>query len=159
MREILEDHVKMSVAEAARRLRVSRPALYAVLNGTSAVTAEMALRFTRLTGGSPDLYLQMQVARDLWRAAQRLHDELAEIEPGDPTVSTSIQRDYGRLQPAVLPPIKRSARNFDQGRASLSRTGRPTAPQEEAVIARSLPKPPRTRTPLPGGARRGRSGR
>jgi addiction module HigA family antidote len=93
MREILEDHVKMSVAEAARRLRVSRPALYAVLNGTSAVTAEMALRFTRLTGGSPDLYLQMQVARDLWQAAQRLHDELAEIEPGDPAVSLSMQRD------------------------------------------------------------------
>jgi addiction module HigA family antidote len=158
MREILEDHVKMSVAEAARRLRVSRPALYAVLNGTSAVTAEMALRFTRLTGGSPDLYLQMQVARDLWQAAQRLHDELAEIEPGDPAVSLSMQRDYGRLQLAVLP-IKRSARNLDQGGASPAGTGRPTLPQEGAIIARSLPKPPRTRTPLPGGARRGRSGR
>jgi addiction module HigA family antidote len=157
MREILEDHVKMSVAEAARRLRVSRPALYAVLNGTSAVTAEMALRFTRLTGGSPDLYLQMQVARDLWQAAQRLHDELAEIEPGYPTVPTSMQRDYGRLQPAVLP-IKRSALNFDQGGAPPARAGRPTAAQG-AVIARSLPKPPRTRTSLPGGARRGRSGR
>ena len=53
MREILEDHVKMSIAEAARRMKISRPALHAVLNGTSAVTADMALRFTRLTGGTP----------------------------------------------------------------------------------------------------------
>ena len=82
MREILEEHVKMTIAEAARRMKVSRPALYAVLNGTASVTADMALRFARLTGGSPDLYLQMQIASDLWSAEQRLHDELAEIAPG-----------------------------------------------------------------------------
>src|SRR5262249_30415637 len=48
MREILEEHTKMTIAEAARRMKVSRPALYTVLNGTAAVTAEMALRFARL---------------------------------------------------------------------------------------------------------------
>jgi addiction module HigA family antidote len=83
MREILADHVKMSIAEAARRMRVSRPALYAVLNGSSAATADMVLRFTRLTGGAPDLYLQMQASRDLWLAEQRLHDELAAIAAGE----------------------------------------------------------------------------
>lgn len=81
MREILDDHVKLSIAEAARRMKVSRPALYAVLNGTSAITAEMALRFGRLAGGAPDLYLQMQTRRDLWLAEQRLRDTLTEIEP------------------------------------------------------------------------------
>src|SRR5437764_9075179 len=60
MREILEDHAKLTVSEAARRMKVSRPALYAVLNGTAAVSAEMALRFARLTGGAPELYLNMQ---------------------------------------------------------------------------------------------------
>jgi addiction module HigA family antidote len=45
MREILEEHVKMTITEAARQMKISRPALYAVLNGTAAVTAEMALRF------------------------------------------------------------------------------------------------------------------
>jgi antitoxin HigA-1 len=83
MREILEDHIKMSITEAARRMKISRPALYAVLNGTSAVTADMALRFTRMTGGTPELYLQMQAARDLWLAEQRLHDELTEIAPAE----------------------------------------------------------------------------
>ena len=80
MREILEDHVKLTVAEAARRMKVSRPALYAVLNGSAAVTADMALRFARLTGGVPELYLNMQIGHDLEAARQRLKDELASIE-------------------------------------------------------------------------------
>lgn len=81
MREILDDHVKLPIAEAARRMKVSRPSLYAVLKGSSAVTAEMALRFGRLTGGAAELYLQMQTQRDLWLAEQRLRDMLVEIEP------------------------------------------------------------------------------
>jgi len=81
MREILDDHVKMPVAEAARRMRVSRPSLYAVLNGKSAVTADMALRFGRLVGGAPELYVHMQASRDLWEAAQRLKDTLPHIQP------------------------------------------------------------------------------
>src|ERR1700724_3133533 len=72
MREILEDHVKLTVAEAARRMKVPRPALYAVLNGSAAVTADMALRFARLTGGAPELYLNMQTGHDLEVAQQRL---------------------------------------------------------------------------------------
>jgi addiction module HigA family antidote len=81
MREILEDHVKLSISEAARRMRISRPALYGVLNGTSAVTAEMALRFGRLTGGTPELYLNMQIGHDLEAAEVRLKAELAQIAP------------------------------------------------------------------------------
>lgn len=81
MREILDEQVKLPIAAAARRMKVSRPSLYAVLNGTTAVTADMALRFGRLTGGAPELYVQMQTQRDLWLAEQRLHDALLEIEP------------------------------------------------------------------------------
>src|SRR5580658_1405245 len=81
MREILGEHVKLPIAAAARRMRVSRPSLYAVLNGTAAVTADMVLRFGRLTGGAPELYVQMQAQRDLWLAERRLHDALLEIEP------------------------------------------------------------------------------
>ena len=81
MREILDEHVKLPIAAAARRMKVSRPSLYAVLNGTAAVTADMALKFGRLTGGAPELYVQMQTQRDLWLAERRLHDALLEIEP------------------------------------------------------------------------------
>ena len=81
MREILKDHVKLTIAEAARRMKVSRPALHAVLNGRAAVSAEMALRFARLTGGAPELYLSMQAGHDLEEAQHRLKDDLAEILP------------------------------------------------------------------------------
>lgn len=38
MREIIEEQVKLSKAEAARRMRISRPSLYAVLNGEGDVS-------------------------------------------------------------------------------------------------------------------------
>ena len=81
MREMLEEHARISISEAARRMAISRPALYAVLNGTGAVTPEMALRFGRLVKGESDLYVQMQARRDLWLAGQRLKDQLDRIEP------------------------------------------------------------------------------
>ncbi len=55
MREILDEHLKLPIAAAARRMKVSRPALYAVLNGTAAVTAHMALRLGRPSGGAPEV--------------------------------------------------------------------------------------------------------
>src|SRR4051812_27165376 len=81
MREILTETLKLPIAVAARRMKVSRPALYAILNGAGGVTAEMALRFGKLTGGNPDLYLQMQAGYDLWHARQDLAETLEEIEP------------------------------------------------------------------------------
>ena len=81
MREILDEHVKLPIAEAARRMEISRPALYAVLNGTGAVTPDMALRFGRLVRGEPELYIHMQANRDLWLAHRRLKKTLDQIEP------------------------------------------------------------------------------
>lgn len=81
MREILDDHLDMPIAEAARRMKISRPSLYAVLTGKGSVTAEMALRFGRLSGGAPELYLHMQDNYDLWQARNRLRDTLEQIEP------------------------------------------------------------------------------
>ena len=81
MREILDEHVKLPIAEAARRMKISRPALYAVLNGTGAVTADMALRFGKLVGAPAELYVRMQTNCDLWHARQRLKDTLAGIPP------------------------------------------------------------------------------
>ena len=81
MREILTEHLKLPIAEAARRMKISRPSLYAVLKGEGAVTADMALRFARLVNGNPDLFLHMQEARDLWYAQQRLFKVLRSIKP------------------------------------------------------------------------------
>jgi antitoxin HigA-1 len=81
MREVLEEHLRLAKTEAADRMQVSRQSLYAVLNGRSAVTADMALRFARLTGGAPELYVRMQATHDLWQAERRLKDTLRQIEP------------------------------------------------------------------------------
>jgi addiction module HigA family antidote len=81
MREILDDHVRLPVAQAARRMQVSRQSLHAVLVGRSAVTADMALRFARLIGGAPELFLRMQANHDLWHARQKLAPVLTRIAP------------------------------------------------------------------------------
>jgi addiction module HigA family antidote len=81
MREIIEEHVDLSVTEAARRMGVSRQALHAVLRGRTAVSADMALRFARLVSGQAELFLRMQENLDLWQARQRLGARLSKIAP------------------------------------------------------------------------------
>jgi addiction module HigA family antidote len=81
MREILDEHVRLPIAEAACRMQISRPSLYAVLSGKSAVSAEMALKFARLVKAEPTLYLNMQAAYDLWCASRKLKATLDEIKP------------------------------------------------------------------------------
>ena len=71
----------LSVTEAARRLGVSRQQLHRVLAETHPLSTEMALRIARLEGNTPDLWLRMQQAYDLWQVEHRLQDELAKIEP------------------------------------------------------------------------------
>lgn len=83
-REILDEHLRLSVSEAARRMGVSRQSLHAVLRGESAVTAEMALRFGRLVGGNSELYVQMQARRDLWETERKLRAMLDAIVPYRP---------------------------------------------------------------------------
>jgi addiction module HigA family antidote len=80
MREILDDHVRLSVADAAQRMKISRQSLYAVLRGER-LTAEMAMRFGRLVKGDPALFLRMQVNYDLWHAQHSLARTLKKIEP------------------------------------------------------------------------------
>jgi plasmid maintenance system antidote protein VapI len=59
--------------------RRTGPALQAgssILNGRSGVTAEMALRLSKAFGSTPEHWLQMQLAYDLWQArhrAKKLH--------------------------------------------------------------------------------------
>ncbi|MGH9890779.1 MAG: HigA family addiction module antitoxin [bacterium] len=60
----------MSVAEAARRLHVSRVQLSRLLNGRAAMTAEMAIRVGMLTGTTPESWLGNQLQWDLWQAIQ-----------------------------------------------------------------------------------------
>jgi antitoxin HigA-1 len=60
----------VSGRELAVRLDVAASTLSRVLKGTSRVTPEMALRLSKAVGRSPESWLVMQDAHDLWVARQ-----------------------------------------------------------------------------------------
>ncbi len=60
----------LSVAEAAKAIGVTRQQLYNVINGRSAVTPEMAVRFEKAFGGGAGMWLRMQAAHDLAKVRQ-----------------------------------------------------------------------------------------
>lgn len=61
----------LSVAEAAKALGITRQALYNVINGKTAITADMALRFETAFGGTADHLLRMQAKYDLAQIRNR----------------------------------------------------------------------------------------
>ena len=69
-RECLEA-LGLSVTKAAEGLGVSRQALSELVNEKSAVSAEMAIRLSKAFGSSPETWLGMQTAYDLWQARER----------------------------------------------------------------------------------------
>jgi addiction module HigA family antidote len=67
----------LSVTEAAARLGVSRKTLSAILNERAAVTPRMAMRIGLATNTTPESWLHMQTAYDLWHA----RTPLPEVRP------------------------------------------------------------------------------
>ena len=61
----------MTIEEVAKRLGVSRVQLSRVLNGRSAISADMAIRIGLLTATTPESWLAGQSKRDLWLASQK----------------------------------------------------------------------------------------
>ncbi|MGY0505014.1 HigA family addiction module antitoxin [Luteimonas sp. e5] len=58
----------ISGRELAQALGVASSTLSRVLNGSSRVSPEMALRLSKALGRSPESWLAMQSAHDLWVA-------------------------------------------------------------------------------------------
>ncbi len=64
----------LSVTAAAAQLKVSRKTLSEIVNGRSAISAEMALRLELAFGKSAESWLGHQAAFDLWQLqGQRQH--------------------------------------------------------------------------------------
>jgi len=61
----------LSVTEAARQLGVTRVMLSRILNGKAGISPDMALRLASWLGTTPESWLNMQVAWDLWQAARK----------------------------------------------------------------------------------------
>jgi addiction module HigA family antidote len=62
----------ISGRELADKLDVAASTLSRILKGSSRVTPEMALRLSKAIGRSPESWLVMQDAYDLWLARQSL---------------------------------------------------------------------------------------
>jgi len=58
----------LSITAAAEALGVARQSLNNVINGKSGISPEMAIRLSKAFGGSPDVWLAMQMAYDLAQA-------------------------------------------------------------------------------------------
>ena len=68
------DELRMSIADAAKALGITRQQLYNVVSGKSAVSPEMAIRFEMAFGGSADMWLRLQAAYDLAQARKYIQD-------------------------------------------------------------------------------------
>ena len=69
-RECLEP-LGLSVSKAAEGLGVSRQALSELVNEKTPVSVEMAIRLSKAFGSSPETWLGMQTAYDLWEVRER----------------------------------------------------------------------------------------
>lgn len=68
----LEPH-GVSGRELAEKLDVAPSTLSRVLKGSSRITPEMALRLSKAIGRSPESWLAMQDAHDLWVARKQVN--------------------------------------------------------------------------------------
>jgi addiction module HigA family antidote len=87
--ELLREDVLPSLGkpktEIARLLGVSRQTLYDILDEKQPVTPGMALRFGKLFGNGPELWINLQRAYDLVVAERELAGEIRKI----PTLSAA----------------------------------------------------------------------
>ena len=79
LREEVLPALRVSVAEAARELGVSRQTLHRILAETHPVTPDMAVRLGKWCGNGPQLWLAMQTDYDLWEAEKRLAPAVSKI--------------------------------------------------------------------------------
>ena len=64
----------LTVTRAARGLGVTRQALSELVNERTGVSVEMAIRLSKAFGSTPETWLGMQTAYDLWRARDRARE-------------------------------------------------------------------------------------
>ncbi|MFZ5672348.1 MAG: HigA family addiction module antitoxin [Pseudomonadota bacterium] len=79
LREDVLPALKMSVAEAAEALGVTRQTLHRIVSEKASISPDMAVRIGKFCGNGPELWLGMQQAVDLWDARQRLAEAVEKI--------------------------------------------------------------------------------
>ena len=81
LREDVLPALAMTQVELAERLGVSRLTVSELLNEKRALSTEMALRLGRLLDTSPESWLAMQDAVDLWEVRNAKMEVLESVKP------------------------------------------------------------------------------
>ena len=68
------DPLGLSVTEAAAGLGVTRQALSDLVNERAGISVEMAIRLSKAFGSSPETWLGMRMAYDLWQVRARTRE-------------------------------------------------------------------------------------
>jgi addiction module HigA family antidote len=83
LREDFMPDYGLNASALASALGVSRQTIKELLRERRSVTAVMALRLSRLFLNSPEFWLNVQHARDIWESEQLYEKELSQIHPLD----------------------------------------------------------------------------
>jgi len=89
--EIIEP-AGLSVTDAAKALRVSRPALSSLLNGKADLSGDMALRIEKAFGVKMDTLMRMQSAYDI--AQTRKREKEIRVRPFHPAAGQILRAGY-----------------------------------------------------------------
>lgn len=81
LREDFMPDYEMTVSGLAASLGVSRQTVNDLLRERRAVSPEMALRLSKLFGNTPEFWLNLQRAVDLWEAEQAIRADVRHIKP------------------------------------------------------------------------------
>lgn len=81
IREVYLEPFNISGRQLSESLNVSPSTITRLLNGSSGVSSEMALRLSKALGRSPESWLLMQDNYDLWQARQSVNlDAVQKVE-------------------------------------------------------------------------------
>ncbi|MGH7688224.1 MAG: HigA family addiction module antitoxin [Gemmatimonadaceae bacterium] len=80
LREALSNN-ELTQDQLADAIGITRYSVNQVINGRRAITPVMALRLARATDTSPEFWLNLQRAVDLFAARRRYEADLSRIEP------------------------------------------------------------------------------
>jgi addiction module HigA family antidote len=83
LREDILPETGLSVSAAAKALGVSRQMLHDILGERKPLSAVMCLKVSRLFGSSPEMWMRLQAAYDLKKAARdkKVMERVARIVP------------------------------------------------------------------------------
>ena len=76
-----DEFASLTQKELAKRLGVSPRAINELIHERRGMTADMAIRLSRVFKTTPDIWMNLQKAVDLWDAAQANKNQYAKLRP------------------------------------------------------------------------------